>query len=81
MCRSGCKTQDHENWGQCARAARVSIGDVRGETWAAGDRESDTYRQARRDGLVPEGIYKADVEKAYRKKETDDAVSTLIAEG
>ena len=26
-CRSGCKTQDHENWGECAKAANFSITD------------------------------------------------------
>ena len=81
MCRSGCKTNDHENWGACARAARLSIGDVRATEWAAGDAEIDGYKQARRDGLTPTGIYKADVEQAYRTKEADDTIAAAIAEG
>jgi hypothetical protein len=81
MCRSGCRTKDHASWGECARAARLSIGDVHAAEWAAGDREVESYKQARRDGLSPEGIYQADVDKAYRMKETDDAVSDFIAEG
>lgn len=28
-CSSGCKTQDHENWGACVRAKNTRVG------WAA----------------------------------------------
>lgn len=81
MCRSGCREGNHSSWGECARAAHLNIGHVQAQEWRASDGEVDLYKQARRDGLVPEGIYKEDVERAYRKKETDDIVSAVIAEG
>lgn len=81
MCRTGCKTGGHRSWGECARAARISVWGPNHETYVYGDRETEFFDQAIADGLEPEGIYREDVEKAYRKKETDDAVAAFIAEG
>ena len=52
MCRSGCPTQDHQSWGECARAANMRIaycgvggGDATAQKqW---DNELSLYRQAR----------------------------------
>jgi hypothetical protein len=74
MCRSGCKTQDHPTWGACARAARLSIGHPEGQAWAKGDAEVDQYKQARRDGLEPSGIYPEHVEAAYRMRDFEDTI-------
>lgn len=74
MCRSGCKTQDHANWGECARAAHLNIGSVHGQEWKKGDAEVDLYKQARADGLSPEGIYPEHVEAAYRERDFVDKI-------
>lgn len=53
-CRSGCPTQNHESWGECARAAGLQIGDIRGRnTNIAWDRELDAYEGAVRQGIEP----------------------------
>lgn len=74
MCRSGCKTKDHNSWGECARAAHLRIGHVQGQEWAKGDAEVDQYKAARRDGLSPTGIYPEHVEAAYRMREIEDKI-------
>lgn len=60
MCRTGCKTQDHATWGECARAAHLRVaycgvggGDATAQKqW---DNELDLYRQARAQGIQPDG--------------------------
>lgn len=50
MCRSGCPTQDHASWGDCARAANMSIS---GDTVAKTNKELNAYAYARSLGLQP----------------------------
>lgn len=60
MCRTGCPTQDHASWGECARAANLKVaycgiggGDATAQKqW---DSELSLYRQARRQGIRPDG--------------------------
>jgi hypothetical protein len=60
MCRTGCPTQDHRTWGECARAANLRVaycgiggGDATAQKqW---DQELSLYRQARRQGVQPDG--------------------------
>lgn len=53
-CRTGCRTQDHRSWGECARAARLQIGDLTGTGVAKStDRRLAAYADARRQGLQP----------------------------
>lgn len=61
MCRTGCRTQDHASWGECLRAAAVrtylaspSKG-LDGTAQKKWDRELELYRQARRQGVQPDG--------------------------
>lgn len=76
-CRTGCKTQDHKNYHACLRDAGVrtylaspSKG-LDGSTQKAWDRELHEYREARRQGIQPDGTTRAKVEDAVRR--SDDA--------
>jgi hypothetical protein len=72
-CRTGCKTQDHVNYHECLRDAGVrtylaspSKG-LDGTTQKAWDRDLHLYREARRQGVQPEGTTRAKVEDAMRR--------------
>lgn len=69
-CRSGCLTQDHASWGECARSSNLRIG------WAASargldltaqkawDRELDEYGAARSQGIQPRSTKSRDIRAA-----------------
>lgn len=71
-CRSGCITQDHESWGDCLRASNIQMatGDANGELVGNGwtnkkwDNELSLYREARAQGIQPEGTSTAKIRKA-----------------
>lgn len=67
-CRSGCRTQDHSSWGECARAANLSTGvDIQGiPRRRAWDGELRAYADARRQGLQPKGTKLHQVQAAVR---------------
>jgi len=58
-CRSGCPTGGHSSWGECARAANISIGAVMTsefkDAFQQTDRELKAYRNVRAEGIQPEG--------------------------
>lgn len=68
-CRSGCPTQDHANWGECARAANLKIayagiggGDYSSQKrW---DAELAAYKDARAQGIQPKGTKMKDIRAA-----------------
>lgn len=74
MCRSGCKTQDHATWGECARAANLRVaycgiggGDATAQkNW---DQDLSLYRQARAQGIQPDGTTRNKVMKALKASE------------
>ncbi|GAA4890997.1 hypothetical protein ACFPM3_20250 [Streptomyces coeruleoprunus] len=74
MCRTGCKTQDHASWGECARAANMRVaycgiggGDATAQKkW---DDELSLYRQARAQGIQPDGTTKNKVVAAIKASE------------
>jgi hypothetical protein len=68
MCRSGCPTQDHRTWGECARAAGIQMGSpAQRSVTKAWDGELEAYRKAREvDGLSPKTTKLADTQMAYR---------------
>lgn len=68
MCRSGCPTQDHSSWGECARAAGIQMGNpAQRSATKAWDGELEAYRKAREvDGLSPKTTKLADTQQAYR---------------
>lgn len=71
-CRSGCLTQDHNSWGDCLRASNIqmSTGDANGGLVDGGwtnkkwDNELKLYRDARAQGIQPEGTSTAKIRKA-----------------
>lgn len=70
-CRSGCPTQDHQSWGECARAASFKVaycgiggGDAtKQKKW---DRELDSYKAARAQGIQPRSTKSRDIETAVK---------------
>jgi hypothetical protein len=56
MCRSGCPTQNHSTWGECARAARLQVAPIANlQASKAWDAELNAYRDAKRQGVNPSG--------------------------
>jgi len=52
MCRSGCRTKDHQSWGECLRAANLTI--TPADSGAKPhDFELQSYYDARRQGIQP----------------------------
>ncbi len=69
-CRSGCKTQDHANWGECARAANLSIGNEQvSGVLKKNEKELTSYRDARKRGIQPASTRMKDIQKAVRVSE------------
>lgn len=54
-CRSGCRTQNHASWGECARASGLQIGDLGRGVAATTDRRLNAYADARKQGIQPKG--------------------------
>jgi hypothetical protein len=53
-CRTGCPTQDHASWGECARTMNLQIGDLTGQGDArVTDKRLSAYASARRQGIQP----------------------------
>lgn len=70
-CRSGCASQDHQSWGECARAAAIQI-DRHGLKGFRGverdkDRRLESYADLRKDGVQPKSTAWKDVRRAYEK--------------
>lgn len=73
-CRSGCPTQDHRSWGECARES------VRFGLWhsPAVQRENDwngelaEYRDARAQGIQPATTKRADIRAAVAVSQAAD---------
>jgi len=74
-CRTGCPTQDHVSWGECARDARLRVG------WAAShngidrtrekgkESELNLYREARAAGVQPATTRTPDIRQALEISE------------
>lgn len=66
-CRSGCLTQDHANWGECARDANLSVGNATvAKVLNHNAKELNAYRDARKAGIQPASTKMADITKAVR---------------
>lgn len=71
-CRTGCPTQNHSSWGDCLRASNIqmSTGDANGAVIESGwnkkrwNSELNLYREARAQGIQPDGTSIAKVRKA-----------------
>lgn len=68
MCRTGCRTQDHSSWGECARASNIQMEDgVQRKRSSAWDGELARYKKAREvDKLNVPSTRTRDIDKAYR---------------
>lgn len=71
-CRTGCRTKDHASYHECLRDAGVrtylaspSKG-LDGTTQKTWDAELHKYREARRQGIQPDGTTRAKVEQAVK---------------
>jgi hypothetical protein len=53
-CRTGCATQNHSSYGECLRDASPVV-NLRATPKNAWDRELETYRSAREQGIQPAG--------------------------
>jgi hypothetical protein len=69
MCRTGCRTQDHASWGECARDAGLQIGDLGTGHGVAKrtDRRLGAYAEARGLGLQPPSTKLADSQRTLRQ--------------
>lgn len=66
-CRTGCPTQDHESWGDCLRAANLSITNEKvAKEIKNTDKELSAYRDARKLGIQPASTKMKDIQKAVR---------------
>lgn len=59
-CTAGCKTKDHASWGECMRAknaiiAYAGIGGGDASAQKRWDNELQAYRDARAQGIQPDG--------------------------
>lgn len=72
-CRTGCRTKDHASYHECLRAANTTtylaspsrgLDGTRQKEW---DKDLHLYREARRQGVQPEGTTRAKVEDAMRR--------------
>lgn len=75
MCRAGCRTKDHASWGECLRAAQVRTYHVAvsngfdataQKKW---DRELDSYKSARDEGIQPDGTKQKQIDDARRRSD------------
>lgn len=66
-CRPGCPTQDHESYAACCRGIQFDAkGTARTHRQQAVDRELKAYRNARAEGIQPQGTQMAQIEQAKR---------------
>lgn len=59
-CRTGCRTQDHASWGECARDMGLQIGDLGRGVATRTDQRLNAYATARGLGLQPPTTKTAD---------------------
>lgn len=68
MCRSGCPTQNHSSWGECARASHFYTNGVHQRTeYKQYDAELTDYESARKSGLQPKSTRRHDIDAAVRE--------------
>jgi hypothetical protein len=65
-CRTGCPTQDHASFAECARSISVMGLGESGRKNRAWDNELSDYREARRQGIQPASTRRAGIDEALR---------------
>lgn len=68
-CRTGCPTQDHKSYSECARGLEINVGMSGTTRQKAHDAELRAYRRARDQGIQPAGTKMHQVEDAMRKSD------------
>ena len=67
-CRSGCRTQDHASWAECARSANIRVTAIATSANRDGfeqtKRDLKAYKEARSAGIQPEGTTMDKIEAA-----------------
>ncbi len=63
--RSGCREGGHASWGDCVRAARITVTPVDGNAKKI-DHELTSYADARRQGIQPAGTSKPQIDAAVQ---------------
>ena len=68
-CTSGCRTRDHESYGQCLRSKRAAVMGLESTgndytTQKKWDRDLDEYRKVRAEGIQPASTNRQSVEDA-----------------
>lgn len=67
MCTSGCPTQDHASWGECARSKNLAVVAPDGRVHRAQfDSDMTAYADARKAGIQPATTRREDVDAAVR---------------
>lgn len=74
-CSTGCTTRDHETFGECLRAKQMKVAYC--QSWKghdytkqkAWDSELSAYRDARAQGVQPDGTTRPKVEAAMKASE------------
>lgn len=78
-CRAGCKTKDHETYAECLQDAGIRTYLVRasmnedGTAQKKWDRELESYRLARKEGIRPDGTTTRKIDEAKRLSDTAGA--------
>lgn len=67
-CRSGCRSKSHANWGECVRAAGITVTPVDGQAKRI-DHELDSYAKARKQGIQPAGTSQVQIDAAVQVSE------------
>lgn len=69
-CRSGCKTQDHRSYAECAKAANIRVTAIatsrNRDGYEQTKKELRAYREARSAGIQPEGTSMDKIESAKK---------------
>lgn len=69
MCRTGCKTKDHESYAECLRSAKAQVGPMWTNSRAIHS-ELNAYADARRQGIQPAGTQSHQIEAAVRASDS-----------
>lgn len=65
-CRTGCPSQDHKSYSECARGIQVNTGVMLSSRQQGWDRELRAYKRARAEGIQPDGTQMHQVEAAKK---------------
>lgn len=72
-CRTGCPTQDHGSWAECAKASNISVTAIinspKQGMFEQTKKELSAYQELRRDGIQPEGTTMDKIQAARQATE------------